>query len=86
MLLPFWVVFLHLHASPHHMSATAVTPETAVLSVMSLLSPWQEEIMEFVNSIARIVHTSVAMHGGAANKNIGDAFLLVRPCSSVQSW
>jgi class 3 adenylate cyclase len=34
--------------------------------------------MEFVNSIARIVHTSVAIHGGAANKNIGDAFLLVR--------
>lgn len=37
----------------------------------------QEEVMEFVNSIARIVHTSVAIHGGAANKNIGDAFLLV---------
>jgi class 3 adenylate cyclase len=33
--------------------------------------------MEFVNNIARIVHTSVAVHGGAANKNIGDAFLLV---------
>jgi hypothetical protein len=33
--------------------------------------------MEFVNSIARIVHTSCALHGGAANKNIGDAFLLV---------
>jgi class 3 adenylate cyclase len=39
----------------------------------------QEDIMEFVNSIAKIVHTSVASHGGAANKNIGDAFLLVRP-------
>lgn len=37
----------------------------------------QEEIMEFVNSIASIVHTEVALHGGAANKNIGDAFLLV---------
>ena len=37
----------------------------------------QEEVMEFVNSIAKIVHTSVASHGGAANKNIGDAFLLV---------
>eukprot|EP00967_Tisochrysis_lutea_P146351 scaffold276046_cov21-Tisochrysis_lutea.AAC.1 len=36
--------------------------------------------MEFVNSIAHIVHTSVAMHGGAANKNIGDAFLLVSRC------
>ena len=37
----------------------------------------QEEVMEFVNSIANIVHTEVALHGGAANKNIGDAFLLV---------
>lgn len=37
----------------------------------------QEEVMEFVNSIAHIVHTSVAIHGGAPNKNIGDAFLLV---------
>ncbi len=38
--------------------------------------------MEFVNSIARIVHTSVAIHGGAANKNIGDAFLLVSASAS----
>jgi class 3 adenylate cyclase len=37
----------------------------------------QEEVMEFVNSIANIVHTEVSLHGGAANKNIGDAFLLV---------
>ena len=37
----------------------------------------QEGIMEFVNSIAKIVHMEVAMHGGSANKNIGDAFLLV---------
>lgn len=37
----------------------------------------QEEVMEFVNSIAKIVHVEVALHGGAANKNIGDAFLLV---------
>ncbi|GIM03026.1 hypothetical protein Vretimale_7833 [Volvox reticuliferus] len=37
----------------------------------------QEEVMEFVNSIAHIVHTSVSTHGGAPNKNIGDAFLLV---------
>ena len=33
--------------------------------------------MEFVNSIAKIVHMEVSLHGGAANKNIGDAFLLV---------
>lgn len=33
--------------------------------------------MEFVNSIAKIVHMEVSLHGGAPNKNIGDAFLLV---------
>ena len=37
----------------------------------------QEDIMEFVNSIARIVHMEVSLHGGFPNKNIGDAFLLV---------
>jgi len=36
-----------------------------------------EEVMVFVNKIARIVHTCVHEWGGAANKNIGDAFLLV---------
>lgn len=38
----------------------------------------QEEVMEFVNSIAKIVHMEVSLHGGSPNKNIGDAFLLVR--------
>lgn len=37
----------------------------------------QEDIMEFVNCIASVVHEEVSFHGGAANKNIGDAFLLV---------
>lgn len=37
----------------------------------------QEEVMGFVNTIARIVHREVSLHGGAPNKNIGDAFLLV---------
>lgn len=37
----------------------------------------QEGIMEFVNQIAKILHLEVARHGGSANKNIGDAFLLV---------
>lgn len=36
----------------------------------------QEEVMEFVNTIASIVHTAVSVHGGSPNKNIGDAFLL----------
>lgn len=38
----------------------------------------QEGVMEFVNTIAHLVHGAVAARGGAANKNIGDAFLLVR--------
>eukprot|EP00339_Tiarina_fusa_P007859 CAMPEP_0117070460 /NCGR_PEP_ID=MMETSP0472-20121206/49500_1 /TAXON_ID=693140 ORGANISM="Tiarina fusus, Strain LIS" /NCGR_SAMPLE_ID=MMETSP0472 /ASSEMBLY_ACC=CAM_ASM_000603 /LENGTH=86 /DNA_ID=CAMNT_0004793571 /DNA_START=22 /DNA_END=279 /DNA_ORIENTATION=+ len=37
----------------------------------------QEEVMVFVNSIGDLVHKTVDMYSGAANKNIGDAFLLV---------
>lgn len=37
----------------------------------------QEEVMAFVNSMAQIVHSIVDSYGGTANKNIGDAFLLV---------
>jgi class 3 adenylate cyclase len=37
----------------------------------------QEGILVFVNEIAKIVHTKVDHFSGAANKNIGDAFLLV---------
>eukprot|EP00744_Colponema_vietnamica_P002709 GILI01004220.1.p1 GENE.GILI01004220.1~~GILI01004220.1.p1 ORF type:complete len:852 (+),score=253.70 GILI01004220.1:189-2744(+) len=37
----------------------------------------QEGVMMFVNQIASIVHTIVDRFGGSANKNIGDAFLLV---------
>jgi hypothetical protein len=33
--------------------------------------------MLFVNLIAEITHSVVDKHGGSANKNIGDAFLLV---------
>jgi hypothetical protein len=33
--------------------------------------------MLFVNNIAAIVHSMVDRYAGAANKNIGDAFLLV---------
>lgn len=38
----------------------------------------QEGVMEFVNTIAHLVHGAVSARGGAANKNVGDAFLLVR--------
>ena len=37
----------------------------------------QEDVMIFVNNIAEIVHSMVDRFAGAANKNIGDAFLLV---------
>lgn len=37
----------------------------------------QEEVMVFVNNIAEIVHSLVDRFQGSANKNIGDAFLLV---------
>ena len=37
----------------------------------------QESVMLFVNEIAEIVHNTVYRYSGTANKNIGDAFLLV---------
>jgi class 3 adenylate cyclase len=37
----------------------------------------QEGVMLFVNEIGEIVHGVVDLYSGAANKNIGDAFLLV---------
>ena len=37
----------------------------------------QEDVMVFVNEIGEIVHGIVDGFSGAANKNIGDAFLLV---------
>ena len=37
----------------------------------------QEKVMVFVNDIADIVHQYAFEYGGSANKNVGDAFLLV---------
>ncbi|EGR28579.1 hypothetical protein IMG5_172520 [Ichthyophthirius multifiliis] len=37
----------------------------------------QEDVMIFVNNIGEVVHQMVDRYLGAANKNIGDAFLLV---------
>jgi len=37
----------------------------------------QEDVMVFVNEIAKITHYTVDYFNGAANKNIGDAFLVV---------
>ena len=37
----------------------------------------QTSVMLFVNQIAEIVHLQIDKYGGSANKNIGDAFLLV---------
>jgi len=33
--------------------------------------------MSYVNKVAEITHSMVDRYGGSANKNIGDAFLLV---------
>ena len=48
-----------------------IKPETVLMLLL------QEGVMEFVNSIAEIVHQEVALHDGSPNNNIGDAFLLV---------
>lgn len=37
----------------------------------------EEQVMRFVNSVAHIVHDTCADYDGHANKNIGNAFLLV---------
>lgn len=37
----------------------------------------QTEIMSYVNQVAEITHSIVDRFGGSANKNIGDAFLVV---------
>lgn len=37
----------------------------------------EDEIMTFVNNIARIVHDEVTRWGGTCNKNLGNAFLMV---------
>lgn len=37
----------------------------------------QTGVMNFVNDIAAIVHRTIHKYAGSANKNIGDAFLLV---------
>lgn len=37
----------------------------------------QQDVMLFVNRVAEIIHHHVVESGGAPNKNIGDAFLLV---------
>mmetsp|Transcript_5759 Transcript_5759/g.13785 ORF Transcript_5759/g.13785 Transcript_5759/m.13785 type:complete len:766 (-) Transcript_5759:1829-4126(-) len=36
----------------------------------------QEEVFSFTNQIAAVVHSICSSYGGAANKNIGDAFLI----------
>lgn len=37
----------------------------------------EQDIMVFVNSIAFVVHSTIDRFLGAANKNIGEAFLIV---------
>ena len=44
----------------------------------------QEDVLLFVNKVAQITHKYVVESGGAPNKNIGDAFLLVWKLSSTK--
>lgn len=44
----------------------------------------QEDVMLFVNKLAHITHKHVVDSGGAPNKNIGDAFLLVWKLNSTK--
>ena len=44
----------------------------------------QQDVMLFVNKLARITHKHVVESGGAPNKNIGDAFLLVWKLNSTK--
>lgn len=37
----------------------------------------EEEVMQFVNQIAEVVHSEVDLHQGSSNKNLGEAFLMV---------
>ena len=45
----------------------------------------KEDVMVFVNSIAKLVHNCVHSFSGNANKNVGDAFLLVWKYKQPQS-
>lgn len=44
----------------------------------------QQDVMLFVNKLAHITHKHVIDSGGAPNKNIGDAFLLVWKLNSTK--
>lgn len=48
-----------------------------IRSFTKLTNVLQERIIVFVNEIADIVHGTVDKFSGAANKNIGNSFLLV---------
>jgi hypothetical protein len=37
----------------------------------------EDEIMTFINNVARIVHDQVTRWGGTCNKNLGNSFLMV---------
>lgn len=48
-----------------------------ILSFDRCTEQLEDEIMTFVNSVARIVHDQVTRWGGTCNKNLGDSFLMV---------
>ncbi len=48
-----------------------------ILSFDMCTEKLKDEIMTFVNSVARIAHDQVTRWGGTCNKNLGDSFLMV---------
>lgn len=66
-----------IQAPVHARQVTAIFGFCDIRNFTDATEVLQEDIMEFVNSIAKIVHMEVSLHGGFPNKNIGDAFLLV---------
>jgi class 3 adenylate cyclase len=45
-----------------------------------------EQIINFVNVIAEIVHGTADQYSGEANRNIGDAFLIVWPFPKTKRY
>jgi class 3 adenylate cyclase len=56
---------------------TGVFGFCSIRNFMDITECLQEELMVFVNRVAAIVHFATNKFAGAANKNIGEAFLVV---------
>ena len=59
--------------------STAIFGFCDIRNFTDLTEILEEDIMVFVNTVAKLVHSTAVRFMGSANKNIGDAFLLVWP-------